>query len=432
MHHLSESSCCQGGNTSNLMTHLECAHGIKLKDRPVFDCLHGAANANANATALTTPSSSCDHALTTSHVDVAVKMGPAWRCQDKGRSPADVMFTVDAMVPDNDGSEEEQKLMQTLGGDGVLLERADANTSEPCVLMLSCGLAGVAAIGRLTIISEARTMEVYLPTGEYCGTVRGQKQDHVQDGDRGPFYRKQLDLNDTPSSCDVKLLSLAGRSSVLLCGVVVAFRPLQPSLPRDAGAIDLQQVQSLVNGIGGDLSPGAQNLMDMLHFQQKNQSSFLPLLMGGGLLSSLATPPCVGTIQGPADLPGPAPPAPDDRLAQMTRRFLSGSRDNGAGAVSPDLLRELCAQLTPLKLERNNTQTADVSMERRLEEMERRLKEHVDRRLDALEHKLDRVLLGALQQGEPAAPMPDDPPAAQVQTTMQTTKKGNKTPPRFC
>lgn len=35
-------------------------------------------------------------------------------------------------------------------------------------------------------------------------------------------------------------------------------------------------------------------------------------------------------------------------------------------------------------------------MERRLEEMERRLKEHVDRRLDALEQKLEKVLLSAL------------------------------------
>lgn len=38
-------------------------------------------------------------------------------------------------------------------------------------------------------------------------------------------------------------------------------------------------------------------------------------------------------------------------------------------------------------------------MERRLEEMERRLKEHVDRRLDALEQKLEKALLVALNQG---------------------------------
>lgn len=47
-------------------------------------------------------------------------------------------------------------------------------------------------------------------------------------------------------------------------------------------------------------------------------------------------------------------------------------------------------------------------MEHRLEEMERRLKEHIDHRLDALEQKLEKILLGALplvgcNQGTPAS-----------------------------
>ncbi|XP_051928653.1 ATPase PAAT [Hippocampus zosterae] len=365
-----------------------------------------------------------------SGVTVDVKVGTAWQCRSGGTSLADVVLMVNVTAPDDDSSEEEQKLRQTLGGDGVLLERADGDNGEPCVVTLSCVPAGLAAIGRLTLISEARTMEVYLPTGEYCGTVRGHKQDDVQHGDRGPFYRKQLSLDDAPSSCDVKLLSLAGRSSVLLRGVVVALRPPQRTPHQDgggaAGTIDLLQVQSLVDEMGGTLSPGAQNLMETLRLQQKNQSSFLPLLMGGGLLSTLAPPPNVGTaaaaaFQHPSDSVRPTAQAPpngppsDVRLSQMMRHFLSGGQDDGMDGVSPDnLLREICAQLAPLKVDQNNTQTADASMESRLEEMERRLKEHVDSRLDALEHKLDKVLLAALQQAPHAAPPPADPSETKV------------------
>ncbi|XP_077406133.1 ATPase PAAT [Vanacampus margaritifer] len=357
-----------------------------------------------------------------SGANVDVTMGAAWRCRSEGLGLADMLLAVDVTASDDGVGEEEDELRQRLGGEGVLLERVDGDSGEPCVLTLSCVPAGLAAIGRLTLVSEARTMEVYLPTGEYCATVRGHKQDHVRHGDRGPFYRKQLSLDDALSSCNVKLLSLAGRSSVLLCGLVVALRPLRSGPAQDGGggAIDLQQVQSLVDEMGGSLSPGAQNLMDMLRLQQKNQSSFLPLLMGGGLLAALAPPASVGTaaaavVQPPVDSFGPAPrtapngPAPDSRLAELMRRFLSSGRD-------ADMLHdELSTQLTRLKVDHNNAQTADTSMERRLEEMERRLKEHVDRRLDALEHKLDKVLLAALQQGASAATPPSDPREADVQ-----------------
>lgn len=124
-----------------------------------------------------------------------------------------------------------------------------------------------------------------------------------------------------------QLLSLAGRTSVLVCRVIVGLQELRPGPARGPG-IDLQQVQSLVEEMGTSLSPGAQHLMDMVQFQQRvrvlnmlilnstlwfcritsqdilkpvlddwnvfvqNQTSslggFLPLLMGGGALSALA------------------------------------------------------------------------------------------------------------------------------------------------
>ncbi|XP_057682141.1 ATPase PAAT isoform X3 [Corythoichthys intestinalis] len=337
-------------------------------------------------------------------LDVVVTIRETWQCQTAGRRLADVVLAVDVTGSDDGG--EEQKLRGEFGDDGVLLERLDAENTDPCVLTVSCGRA---AVGRLMIVSEARTMEVYLPSGEYCATVRGEKQEHIQQGDRGPFYRKQLSLDAAPSSCDVKLLSLSSGSSVMVRTLVVGLRPAAPSRPEES-AIDLQRVQSLVDEIGAGLSPGARNLMDMVRLQQKNQNSFLPLLMGGGFLSALARAPNVGSAF--AAQPESDSVAPGNRAAsaEMLCDFLKGRRD-GVGSAPPEVLRELCGQVTRLRLDRETMPpiAATASMERRLEEMERRLKEHMDRRLDALELKLERALLAILPQGASSGLPPEEP-----------------------
>lgn len=70
--------------------------------------------------------------------------------------------------------------------------------------------------------------------------------------------------------CVRQLLSLAGRSSVLVSRLVVGVQPLTPCTPAAAAAaIDMQQVQTLMEEMGSSLSPGAQNLMDMVQLQQK-------------------------------------------------------------------------------------------------------------------------------------------------------------------
>ncbi|KAM6897536.1 ATPase PAAT [Xenentodon cancila] len=381
-------------------------------------------------------------------VDISVTSNAAWVCQTQERHLADVLLPVDLSNKDGDEEELDASVRKETSWPGpLLLERVE--DGSPCVLTLRCSPASSAAIRRLLVVTEARTMEVYNCTGEYCGTVRGMKDESIQlDGaDRGPFYRKHLTLQHPSSACDVKLLSLAGRGSVQVCRIVVGLQSPQPGPDRGPG-IDLQQVQSLVEEMGTSLSPAAQNLMDMVQFQQKNQTgslgSFLPLLMGGGAMSALAG----GLHVSPAGVRSPRQPAhftpPDqspafqnggtsedstaaDRspssvgtnttssengvpmghthLAEMMSRFLKG-QDHGQG-LSPELLpmlQSVCGQVTQLRLDeaaevekmRNGTWELDSAMERRLEEMERRLKEHVDRRLDALEQKLEKVLLSTL------------------------------------
>ncbi|XP_061731981.1 ATPase PAAT [Nerophis ophidion] len=347
-------------------------------------------------------------------VEVDVKSEGAWLCQPEGRRLADVVLAVDVTRTGED--EDEDEVPVTRWGAPVLLERVDEDS--PCVLTVTCSPASPAAISRLLLVSEARTMEVYLQTGEYGGTVRGERWDQVQHPDRGPFYRKQLTLEEGSSSCDVKLLSLGGRGSLMLCGVVVGLQPLQPRPPGDA--IDMQRVQSLVEEMGTGLSAGAQNLMDMVRLQHKEQTGaihdFLPLLMGRGFLSAL-------TVGGHAPQMAPRKPPPEDSAHPdgperqvvegdepaaplVMSDFLKGREHGQVPSPAPDLLpvlQRVCGQVTQLRLDeetRNHTRT----MECRLEEMERRLKEHMDLRLDALEHKLEKTLLAALQQLAASSP----------------------------
>ncbi|KAL3051918.1 hypothetical protein OYC64_002025 [Pagothenia borchgrevinki] len=276
-------------------------------------------------------------------VDISVKSGAAWVCHAQGHHLADILLPVHLSNKDD----HEEELSQSEGdktnwGPPVLLEQTEEGS--PCVLMLNGNPCSPTAISRILVISEARTMEVYDQTGEYCGTVRGEREDSIQpdSSDRGPFYKKQLILEHPSSSCEVKLLSLGSRSSVLVCRVIVALQTLEPCVSRGPG-IDMQQVQCLVEEMGTSLSPGAQNLMEMVHFQQKNQTSslggFLPLLMGSGVFSALS--------QG-ANIPSTPPrnqPHPEDsrspvgsiRLAGEAPPAQNGAMSDGSSTLSPDL-----------------------------------------------------------------------------------------------
>ncbi|XP_008313255.1 ATPase PAAT [Cynoglossus semilaevis] len=392
-------------------------------------------------------------------VDISVKSGAAWEVSARERHLGDVLLSVH--MGDEEDEVNKAKLCQAKGGetdrcDPVLLQKTQEDS--PCVLTLSCSLGSSNLIGRLLVVSEARTAEVYNQSGDYCGTARGQRDNsvHTDSEDRGPFYRKELNLDQPCAGCEVKLLSLGGRNSVMVGRIVVGLRQLQPSPPRGPG-IDMQAVQFLVEEIGTSLSPGAQDLMDMVHIQQKNQNSslagFLPLLMSSGALSAFSPAAARNQSQSAESSP-PLEFSPADEMlstdnAAMSRSSTSSPSSSPGSVTLSDLntdntdnsrhinhthlaeimshflksdqrhtlssnvellpiLQNICGQVTQLRLDnaaatvergetmRNGSWELDTAMERRLEEMERRLKDHMDRRLDALEQKLERALMSAL------------------------------------
>ncbi|KAM6951567.1 ATPase PAAT [Aplochiton taeniatus] len=338
-----------------------------------------------------------------------------WNCASQERRLADVILPVsiscikDLNLVERDTTERENP---------VVLEQGESGS--PCAITLCCAPQHPALLTSLLVISEARTMEVYSTNGDYCGTCRGERDGHTQNNSlvTGNFYSEGL---------------------VQSLGAGLGLGP----------SINMQQVQSMVEEMGKGLSPGAQSLMDMVQFQQRNQATALgglfPLLMGSGALSALTRctngpQPLAPTLQNghhtaeECDPASPTQTQPTDqdttsghaRLAELMSPLLKGLASGQSVALGPDvlpMLQSVCCQVTQLRIgdtasaaanTANNShhpaeavrktphglgeegQRLEQAMERGLDEMERRLKEHIDQRLDVLEQRLERVLLSAL------------------------------------
>uniref|UniRef100_A0A672RXW7 Uncharacterized protein n=1 Tax=Sinocyclocheilus grahami TaxID=75366 RepID=A0A672RXW7_SINGR len=342
--------------------------------------------------------------------DAVISARSSWLCSSQ-KQLSDVLTTTQDNSPSDD-----------CRCDPVCLQRAEEGL--PCVVTLLCTPNSGSVISSLQVVSEARTIEVYSLSGEYCGTCRGEQvqKSHTD----GHFYRNHLVLENPVASCEVKLLSLGGRSSVAIAHVGVGLEMLKgrqggPSI--DPG-IDLQRVLTMMEEMGTTLSPGAQNLMELVQCQQKNKSDmlngFIPLLMGGGALSCLSRgggASSAGAESGP-NLPSGLGQLLSTSKQNQTPEAMSAMLSSETGTINPDLLpmlQSVCGQVTQLRLEEATSperkkngdreghiccggfeKILETVVEKRMDEMERRLKEHLDLRLDALQQRLEITLQQAL------------------------------------
>ncbi|XP_025921431.1 uncharacterized protein C10orf88 homolog [Apteryx rowi] len=132
----------------------------------------------------------------------------------------------------------------------------------------------------VAVVSEARHMEVYVGE-EYCGTGRGESAGALRPPgktEKVTLYKKYLKLECPTASCRVKLLSIGEKQRVVISKIIVQVKTVSAKLATDfpslGSSIDLNRVQTIMESMGSKLSPGAQQLMDMVRFQQKNS---LPL-----------------------------------------------------------------------------------------------------------------------------------------------------------
>ncbi|KFV51834.1 Uncharacterized protein C10orf88, partial [Tyto alba] len=92
------------------------------------------------------------------------------------------------------------------------------------------------------------------------------------------LYKKYLKFECPAVSCRIKLLSIGEKQRVLISKIIVQVKTVSAKLATDfpslGSSIDLDRVQTIMESMGSKLSPGAQQLMDMVRCQQKNS---LPL-----------------------------------------------------------------------------------------------------------------------------------------------------------
>ncbi|XP_056325810.1 ATPase PAAT [Danio aesculapii] len=353
--------------------------------------------------------------------DGLVSANSSWPCSSQKQLSDVLSTTQDNRLNDTHGFQHDRS-------EAVCLERAEEDL--PCVVTLQCSPSSVSAISSLQVVSEARTIEVYSLSGEYCGTCRGEEVQILHTNgseEERHFYRNNLILESPAVSCEVKLLSLGGRSSVTVAHVCVGLEMLKDRQggPKVDPGIDLKEVQAMMEEMGTTLSPGAQNLLELVQCQQKNKSDmlngFIPLLMGGGALSCLSRGGGASSAEGAES--GPNPLSGLEQLLSACNQnqiptAMSALLNSESGAVSPDLLpmlQSVCGQVTQLRLEEATSperkkngereghiccggfeKILETVVEKRMDEMERRLKEHLDLRLDALQQRLEITLQQAL------------------------------------
>lgn len=222
--------------------------------------------------------------------------------------------------------------------------------APPCCLYVSWAPAAAGEVLRVGVLSSARNMELYAGD-EYRGTGRGRRlgeQPDTSEPEKVAFYRKYLLLEPPAAACKIKLLSFGDRQCVYVSRVVVHARPVlastAPGPPALGPRIDLERVRAIMESMGSQLSPGAQQLMDMVRCQQQSWTPFGEQLQAA--LGGAGRPRGVDVRPSSPVTPDKAPRAPippragltsGPSAADLSAHLATGAPPPGGGArTSPD------------------------------------------------------------------------------------------------
>ncbi|XP_063818195.1 ATPase PAAT [Pseudophryne corroboree] len=365
------------------------------------------------------------------NLQAPVQCSSSWLCQ------ADLAAVLIVSAPDTAALDEAAAATRE---NLILLDPpSPSQVDTPCSLSLCCVAQGKDRILNVSICSEARTIEVYSGSqdgqeDEYLGTSRGEKFCTLaSSGEDSPvtLYKAQLKLDFPVPSCKVKLLSLGGKHSVSVSEICVQVTSVPERCSQASSvlgpSINLERVQSIMDSMGGKMSPGAEELMTMMRAQQKHQAPFSAHLLQ--LFGSFAP----GRDQKKEDVGQHAPQssqAPDTReetaqnqastphtsfqqlsssqsdLGSIMSSVLQAQMGQTPNCHSPDsllpLLRNLCGEKKPRGEIRQESCSApreekvDPALEKLLsvhmERMERTLLDHIDHRMKTLQEHLDARL----------------------------------------
>ncbi|KAM4030740.1 ATPase PAAT [Anomaloglossus baeobatrachus] len=358
---------------------------------------------------------------------------PSMLCSSSWQCRAELASVLTLSAADGPAQNEEEAAATPCRERCVLLELPIPPKEDgPCTLTLLCAAQGKDRILGVTLCSEARTIEIYSASqdgqeeDEYLGTSRGQRFCTLESsGEETPavLYKAHLKFEFPVSSCIVKLLSLGGRCSVLVSEISVQMTSVPDRCPQASfvpgSSINLDRVQSIMDSMGGKMSPGAEQLMSMVRAQQKHQAPFgahFMQLFGSfqhsrdqiteeaGQHKPLAGPNLDTTVgnesQDSASPSSGLHTRPDNHVKSAMSSLLQTAVGSAAAPHGPDsllpLLRNLCAQNRKEPSSGLKEEKCDPALEKLLsvhmQRMERTLTAHIDQRMRSLQEHVDTRL----------------------------------------
>lgn len=185
-----------------------------------------------------------------------------WKSSD-GRSILDAICW-------SDGSENVDVEDEVKAENCLLLEAPDNGTSgyltvPACQLLISCDPPN--QIQHVSVLSEARVMEVYGHHGEYLRTVRNELLEVVEDM---AVFRGDVLFERPLNVCSLKFACLRSKSEMWLYGVKVTFSKADNVL--DQTKIPFAEVERRLKEVGLKLSDKAEAFKQLV---EKYQSSGL-------------------------------------------------------------------------------------------------------------------------------------------------------------
>ncbi|XP_072280281.1 ATPase PAAT [Pyxicephalus adspersus] len=290
----------------------------------------------------------------------------------------------------------------------------------PCTLTVSCVAQGTDRLLDLGLCSDARTIEVYSISQdgqeeEYLGTSRGERCTIQTCHEPFTLYRASLKFDFPVPACKVKLLSLGGKQSIVVGEISVQMTSIPERISQTPSllgpSINLERVQSIMDSMGGKMSPGAEQLMNMVRAQQKNQAPFGAHLLQ--LFGSLQ-PISQQKKEDPKEETkktfdtrmeaGQGLPSNQQSSAIDVKSVMSSFMQNQLGkAVSPESVLPLFANLAVQSNTNRDSERKPCSVPREdkldpaleqvlsthMERMERNLMKHIDQRMRCLQEHLD-------------------------------------------
>lgn len=156
-----------------------------------------------------------------------------------------------------------------------------------CQVFLFCGETH--QMSSVSILSEARVIEVYGYHGEYLSTLKNELMEEV---DGMSVFRGDLNLTRPLKECCLKFIPMKSKDSMWLYGikVVVQEKPRPDTLQLFPTSMPLKDVEERLEASGAQLSEKAESLKRMMELFQGSSSMFSaaamsPVLAGFSALS---------------------------------------------------------------------------------------------------------------------------------------------------